>query len=570
MEILAGKEITFSFYGQDRNGNGAQVELYLRRTYGPTSSGASAVDDKLIDTVTVTSTLSKFTKTITIPSLEGKTIHEPSSLEFYFSFPIGDAYKIGVTSVVGRFGNIDDPVFNVLPVSLLNARIFGESIDYQNLSTADNFGNLGYFNGDMVIQRNTGHYIKIAKRALRQDMEILGATRKALPVKGANDYGIPYENLFNVLKTDWGTDGDLVVTQDKEDIIFEAIDVGDPLNGYDKGYDKGTTSFTVTVERKASRFGIVATVSGNTLILKPADNKKPGPGGFYDGAATKPPYAAFGYKGQGGAQPIALNNIVTSCSSKYTINTGGSGTTESKVAGTGAIDIVDNSTGKDWQSTLTFKKSEAAAYQSSPGQDNLQRGQANFYYTRNAIGFGTNRYNLGLSYSHGGGGQTVGPFQPNQLFVYWKLDGAGGYYNNGFPAKDAPIAEVDLAKTDTLPNILEKTADAISSKFKIKFTVTEVPKAGSYILFSSAVTAQSKGIQFYSYCKVDGIGTDPKPIGKTLAGIAELNSNDSLETIAKEWAKAIGSANFNIPSMKDIGMELAAGEADKNYVVVLL
>ena len=556
VEVLAGKDITFSFYAQDRNGNGVQLELRMIRNYGPSSSGASASDDILIDTITVTSTLSKFTKTITIPSLEGKTVHEPSSLEIYFSFPTGSAYKIGITSFLGRLGSVSDPNFNVLPESLLNARCLGNSMDYQGYGVADNFGGYTFFNGRTMVQRRTGEYAKVDKDAVQQNMIVLTKAAQSFPVNGANQYGIPYKNLYDVLGNKWGSGGGLIVETKDNILTFTANFEGDPKHTKDlyDGYDGGNTQWGIDKSGIANKYGIVVSKDSSSEATITAMSNYVTSNRF---DSSESPGVAAGYNSY---QYGSSGPLVSTFSKTYT----------ARYRNNGGVVVFDQSLGLDhlkivsfahgtaktsWNAKISFESSQATDYRSYNGQAKYQSER--WLYAGSCLGFSKSRH-FTLGYIEGG---SVRPFEaPDEIAIVFKVDGVGHWPNelNKKQKLVKNLIEVDLDSTDTIERMVDKFKSTVNNPFKMVFTINRVPTAGEYFKFAT------KDLRLYAWFEVDGVGIDPCP-GDTDDNVKiVIQSNFSFKQIAEAVKSTIATARFTIPSYTDVGLAPASKKDGEN------
>ena len=145
VEDLAGKTVTFAFDGKDASGDGTNIDLVLERNYGNPLNGASETEIIKIDTFVLRSEITQYVKTITLPSLSGKTLVGDTSLTLRFEMPPQTATKVSFPSVIARLGSIDLPEFNSLPEHVLNSQIIGQGIDLQEKSISDNFNTLSYF-----------------------------------------------------------------------------------------------------------------------------------------------------------------------------------------------------------------------------------------------------------------------------------------------------------------------------------------------------------------------------------------------------------------------------------------
>lgn len=560
VEYLSGQEVTFSFFGQDRNGNGAQLELRMLRTYGPSSAGASEPEDILLDTVTVTSTLSKFTKTVTIPTLDGKTVFEPSSVKLYFSYPVGSSYKIGITSVLARLGSISDPVFTTLPEYLLNAGCFGNSLDYQDYGVADNFGAFTFLNGKTILQRRTGEYARVDKDSLQQNMVVLKSSKQSLPVDGANKYGIPYRNLYNVLGDKWGSGGGLIVTTDDNVITFTANFDGEPKKTstpYD-GYDSGNTQWGLNKDHIANKYGVFAAIDSDTELTITANSNYVTTDKFDRSEKTGVAAGKVSYQLSAGG-PL-VNTFNSTYLARYRDNGGTIKYDQS--LGDDQIQVASFAHGTSstpWNTKLEFTATIPKSYES---KTKIAKDPNNnsWTYASNAFGFSkTATFNMGSIFS----GIPRQAFEaPDNLAIVIQVDGRGTWASEIENVTN--LIRVQLSSSDTADTVVKKFKEAVNNPFKMVFTVNRTPTAGEYFKFAD------KNDRKAGWFKVDGVGTQPTVGDVDQYVEIDIQSTFSFKQVADAVKSTIKSGEFNIPSYTDVGMPQTGDDLTNNRIVVFL
>ena len=109
VERLGGQTVTLSFYargGQGGQGIPTTFRTYLNQNFG--SGGSTGVNAGLTNH-TLTSSWQKFTSTISIPSVAGKTIGASSFTEVYFQQTTGEACDFDIALVQLEVGSVATP-----------------------------------------------------------------------------------------------------------------------------------------------------------------------------------------------------------------------------------------------------------------------------------------------------------------------------------------------------------------------------------------------------------------------------------------------------------------------------
>ena len=106
--VVSGTSITVSFYAKGTNPGGGSTRLNIRQHFG--SGGSTVVDTD--DTFVLTSSWQRFEKTISLPSISGKTIGSGSYLQCKFdqgSDTSTDAWTLDITGVQLEIGEQATP-----------------------------------------------------------------------------------------------------------------------------------------------------------------------------------------------------------------------------------------------------------------------------------------------------------------------------------------------------------------------------------------------------------------------------------------------------------------------------
>ena len=575
VEDLAGKTVTFAFDGKDASGDGVNIDLVLERNYGNPVDGASEPEIIKIETFTLRTEMAQYIKTFEVPSLNGKTLAGNSSLTLRFEMPLQNATKISLTSVIARLGVAEFPEFINLPVSFLNSQIIGQGIDLQGKSTADNFSMLSYFNGDFFFQAKTGTYelLDIDAAKAKQNVIILTDEDQEFSRNEANEYGIPYSNLYEVLGLKWGSRGDLQVTCDATSLTFTSLVDGDPHSN--NSYSVGTTDWKLTEVQKSNKFGITLTKKqpnklefvsvGNGNFSNPVWSAL----GYFDAdnhGAFWYSYSADGNINSHAGRPS--EHLLLSSHVKYT---GGAGEGQYPPLGTKfvlnnneIIDVIDTAVGdhdNPWKSEVTFFSNNLLDYKTDfvlrfareyPGGP-----VCNFKYNVNTISFSTADYNVGGTYDIK---YPSSLRSPNKLLIAYEVNGQSTISG----IDENVIAKVKLKSTDTINTLLDNTVKAVNTRFIEKFEPNTF-KAGEWIGFGST------SIDYYVFFKVDGVGDDPKPDGlkSSVEDGVNLISTDTMEDNIKKINDAIQLDNFIVPAADKV-MTIPAAAADKVVGVIYL
>ena len=107
--ITSGQNITISFYAKGTNPGGGSFEIRLGQYFG--TGGSADIDRAASDNFTVTSSWQKFTRTITVPSISGRTLGVGNNLDVMFeqSWAIDTstaAWELDIANVQLELGSV--------------------------------------------------------------------------------------------------------------------------------------------------------------------------------------------------------------------------------------------------------------------------------------------------------------------------------------------------------------------------------------------------------------------------------------------------------------------------------
>ncbi len=128
-------------------------------------------------------------------------------------------------------------------------------------------------------------------------------------------------------------------------------------------------------------------------------------------------------------------------------------------------------------------------------------------------------------------------------YVWFKVDGVGA---DPMVSMRAGI-EVDLLSTDSPDMVSYKVSFSLNG-----WQVTTVnTTAGSTITAATYFSIHSTAVSYYVWYTVDGVGTDPKPVGKTAILVAIL-STDTSTAVAVKTLTAINMKYFATPDYRGL------------------
>lgn len=124
-------------------------------------------------------------------------------------------------------------------------------------------------------------------------------------------------------------------------------------------------------------------------------------------------------------------------------------------------------------------------------------------------------------------------------YVWFKVDGVGTD-----PAPGGFGIEVDLKSTMDATDVANATASAVSGRQAtlIDFNAASTVTAGAFFTINTVL------VPFYVWYTVDGVGADPKPIGRTSIGPVALASTDTAAIVASKTQVAINGKYFAVPN----------------------
>ena len=103
---FSGQTITISFWAKGTNPAGGSLEVFFRQSFG---SGGSTEVATLAGSITLTSSWQRFTKTLAVPSVSGKTVGAGNSWQIDVRQPIADtgaaAWTLDLSNVQAELGS---------------------------------------------------------------------------------------------------------------------------------------------------------------------------------------------------------------------------------------------------------------------------------------------------------------------------------------------------------------------------------------------------------------------------------------------------------------------------------
>ena len=107
--ITSGQNVTISFYAKGTNPGGGSFEIRLGQYFG--TGGSADIDRAASDNFTVTSSWQKFSRTITVPSISGKTLGVGNNLDVMFEQSWGidsstAAWELNLAQVQLELGSV--------------------------------------------------------------------------------------------------------------------------------------------------------------------------------------------------------------------------------------------------------------------------------------------------------------------------------------------------------------------------------------------------------------------------------------------------------------------------------
>jgi hypothetical protein len=103
---FSGQTITISFWAKGTNPAGGSLEIFFRQNFG---SGGSTEVATLAGSITLTSSWQRFTKTLAVPSVSGKTVGAGNSWQIDVRQPIADtgvaAWTLDLSNVQAELGS---------------------------------------------------------------------------------------------------------------------------------------------------------------------------------------------------------------------------------------------------------------------------------------------------------------------------------------------------------------------------------------------------------------------------------------------------------------------------------
>ena len=145
VRTFAGQTITISFYAKGTNPSLGSVDIYFRQEFG---GGGSAAVATLAGSIVLTASWQRFTKTITVPSISGKTIGTNSNFLLDIRQPIADtgaaAWTLDLSNVQMEYGSTATPFQTASGGSIQGELALCQRYYFRNSGAAANDMILGF------------------------------------------------------------------------------------------------------------------------------------------------------------------------------------------------------------------------------------------------------------------------------------------------------------------------------------------------------------------------------------------------------------------------------------------
>lgn len=129
VHTLAGQTVTLTFWAMTPSTTFNINDITFLQVFG--SGGSATTYTSLAFNIPITSTWQKYTYTINLPSVSGKTIFDDNYLQVNFNLPLTAAFTLYLANVQLEQGNVSSP-YEVLPynMSLNNCQRYYQCIQY--------------------------------------------------------------------------------------------------------------------------------------------------------------------------------------------------------------------------------------------------------------------------------------------------------------------------------------------------------------------------------------------------------------------------------------------------------
>lgn len=509
VDSFIGDDITVSFQGINLNSGTIPVTLILYQNFG--EGGSEPVSTEL-GTFTLTQVIQKFYLSTTPPSTAGMTIGQGNYASIQVQFPLGSSCKIGITNVLDQLGVFDPPIYLGDANANEKSQILGAITQLQPLGLNQEGYPMTYTQGEILPSSNTGiQFFSVPTLLPAFALPCLGQT---LLISDSSN-GIPNSRLYSVIGTQYGGSGDLIITASGNVVTFTTY-IGAKENS---AYTAGTTSFTVANPVTALAAGLsLSLLEPNVVQATFLNNFAPVQNGPNNSGLI------------GGNNGIP-NSVIGSLYQRIAFST--------NPAGNNAIvttTIIPGSISTAAVCNIAFNSLNANDYLP------LLRSIGAITYTAqyNSLNLASFATNTRGNYSRRTGPDGPYPLVLSPISIQFSVNGATGPTLGG--GLQQTITVPFLASNNLQQNI-QAFINTVANPFIWTVTVTAVPAASSYFLYSSSST------NYYAWYKVDGAGTDPAIGGRTGIEIDTLSTDDT-GLVAQKTALALNSLQFTLPAQQ--------------------
>lgn len=471
------------------NGNPQTVDLLLLKTYG---SSQSPDEEILISTLNLTTSRVKYNFQVILPGNTGKVISENSnSLDFIIRPALKLSSNISFTSIFIEEGDNKNPI--------ITDDIFG------NIKAVSN-----QIDNDLIRDVSVNYAPQVSLNSSQQSYPFTGLIDlwpigqnppDTLECNGAvlkvSENKIPFirnKRLYDKIGKTYGGAGDLIVTSNDNIVYFTSDIAAPPLTAYEIG--TLNTKISITVVEEALKYGVKGTIQtasetapvGLSLeFTPPFIPVTDASSGTYIGYSNDSPYQS-----QLSCQNTSTNPAICE---------------------------------------VIFKSNDIAAYQTEvylSGSIDRVKG---------ALGFNSTSSNLSFDIKNNPNTPNTAP----SISININANGQRGYTVTAINHE----LVVDFNTNFSVRNNVVALVDLLNTKFMITIGFNAIPAASEYFLFSSEVT------NYYSWYKVDGVGSNPNVPNRTAIQV-DINSTDTTDQVASKTSAALNLLEFNLPSSSNL------------------
>jgi hypothetical protein len=536
VDFLSESNITFCAQMINELGGSINVSLLLELNYG---EGGSPTRNINLTSFTVTPTRQKFTFTFAMPSITGFTIGDNNYSAIHIQPALGQTCEFGMTNVLMSPGTIPLPVFVDEPKAFAKSQILGNATNLFGAGLFENYSSYYYNNGDIFPYADTGTITLQTNNSPQAFRNICDGG--SLPVNGYSANNIPFRRLFDVIGNTYGGSGELIASSNG-DVVTVSSGVGAREKS---AWTAGNTGFTVTNTVVGLNAGISFVNNNNNTIT----------GTFIDKFA--PSQATPLFYGQQANAPSNPNNFFRANSDSSVMNYWG---TNNKINNQTISISTTNPGSPSTNATflMSFNSNNFLDYETRfvTFPFGVSTGQAISSFIEFPI-FSNNVRQIG-------GPASISANQGIIFSVNGVIAGVPGVTLFGsspsvnYQVVFARYFGFNFISNQSLQQNINRFINAIANPFQWTITVTVVPTAGQYFLFSDATT------NFYGWFTVNGVGTDPVIPGATGVMIPIFSGN-TVNDVATAIAEALNTLEFNVPAPSDLPT-LAGGSKVSWYI----